>query len=106
MCQRVGLCFLCIFLGSLCLLALSSLDLLVLVLSYYISFYYPLEACLFSTERQKGVDPDGREGGEKLGEWEQERRLIRKCCVGEKSIFNKRKINYKKRKEEKSGLRQ
>lgn len=47
---------------------------------------------MFSTERQKGVDGDGREGREKLREWKQERRLIRKCCVGEKSIFNKRKI--------------
>lgn len=61
---------------------------------------------MFSTERQKGVDPDGREGKEKPGKWKQERRLIRKCCVGEKSIFNKRKINYKKRKEKKSGPRQ
>lgn len=28
------------------------------------SYYYPLEACLLSNERRKGVDVDGRRGGE------------------------------------------
>lgn len=54
------------------------------------------------------MDPDRRGGGEKLGEWKQERRLIGMRCVGENFIFNKRKIKYKKTKmkerEKKSGL--
>lgn len=41
-------------------------------------------------------------------EWRQQRGLIEMCCVGEKSIFNRRKIAYrikerKKEKERKSG---
>lgn len=38
-----------------------------LLLFQLILFYhYSLDACLFS-RRRKGVDPDGRRGGEKLG---------------------------------------
>lgn len=33
---------------------------------YLIFYYYPLEACLFSKDRQMGVDPVGR-GGEERG---------------------------------------
>lgn len=37
-------------------------------LSYYIlHYYYSLETCLFYSESQKGMDPDGRDGGEELG---------------------------------------
>ena len=45
---------------------------------------------------RRGVERD-------WSEWRQQRRLIEMCCVGEKSIFNRRKIAYriKKRKERK-----
>lgn len=42
---------------------------LVLVSYYYILFYYSWEACLSSNDR-KGVDLNGREGVEELGEVE------------------------------------
>jgi hypothetical protein len=45
-------------------------NIFIFILLYYILFYYyhPLEASLFSNERQKGVRSDGRGGGEHLGE--------------------------------------
>lgn len=46
-------CFLCLFLDS--SLVLSKGDVIVFVLSWY----YPLEAFLFSTETQEGVDLTG-----------------------------------------------
>ena len=30
-----------------------------IILFYFILFYFPLNVCLFSKERQEGVDPDG-----------------------------------------------
>lgn len=42
----------------------SNSDMIVVVLSYFILlFYYPLEICLFFSERQKGVLSYGRERG-------------------------------------------
>lgn len=63
------------------------------VLSYYILFYnYPLEACLFSKERQK------ESGSQWEGKWEETGRSTgRENCnqdllsEGKKSIFNKKK---------------
>lgn len=51
---------------------------LVLVL-LFLFCYYSLETCLFSNDRQKGVDPGGREVGEEprveRGSWREEGEL-------------------------------
>ena len=61
---------------------------------------YLLEACSFLMRDRKGVDLDGRRGGEELGGVEGGETIIRIYYVRKKSIFNKRKIEkrIKKRK--------
>lgn len=95
MCKSVGLCFLNLLLGSspsVCLFVLSNSDVMVFVLSYYILFYYyPLQAFLFSTERQKGgwIWMGGEV--EKRGGVEGEETVVRMYCVKKKNfILNKR----------------
>lgn len=54
MCKQVGLCFLCLILGLSPSLWTSS-NVSVFVLSCFIlSYYYPIEACLFSSEKLQG----------------------------------------------------
>lgn len=57
---------------------------------FILYFYYPLDACVFSNERQKGVDPNGRRNGKELGRVEGEETVIRIYCI-KNNIFNKRK---------------
>lgn len=76
-----------------------------LFLSFLKSHYYS-DACLFSKERDRKVGSlNERRSWEGLGGDGEKGNHIHNILY-EKSIFNKRKINYKKRKEEKSGLRQ
>lgn len=51
-------------------------------------YYYPLEACSFLMWDRKGVDPDGKGGGEELGEVEGGETVIRTDFVRKESIFN------------------
>jgi hypothetical protein len=47
------------------------------ILYFILFYYYPLEACLFSDEKQKGGGSYGRVGGEELGGVEGGRSVIR-----------------------------
>lgn len=47
---------------SFCLFVLSNSN----VIDFVLFHYYPLEVGLFSNERQRGNEPDGRGGGEAL----------------------------------------
>ena len=58
------------------------------IISYIILYHYPLEASLFSNEKEVGLD--GRGGGERLGE-EGGKIVIRIYYVRRKSTFNKKK---------------
>jgi hypothetical protein len=54
-------------------------------------YYYSLDACLFSNEREKQVDLGGTGGQEELGRVEGRETIVRIYYVrGKKSIFNKR----------------
>jgi hypothetical protein len=93
-CQEVSLfvCswFLCLFLSScaFCLFVLLDSDLFLFYLIIF--YYYPLEACLFSKERQKGSGPqwEGRRGEGKT-ERNREGGDHNQNTVYENSIFNK-----------------
>lgn len=39
-------------------------------------YYYPLEACFLLMKDRKGVDPEGKEGGEELGGAEEGETII------------------------------
>lgn len=51
---------------SVCLLCPTLIWLLWLFFSFLFLYYIPLKTCFFSNERQKGADPNGRGGGNKL----------------------------------------
>lgn len=51
---------------SFCLLALSYFNLVAVAFLFFFLYYIPLKTCFFSNERQKGTDPNGRGGGNKL----------------------------------------
>ena len=84
----------------LCLFVLNDSNLLVFVLSYYIMLLYYIIICiilyylrsLFSNKNLKG-SPDGRRGGEEVGNAEGAETIIRSYPVRNFSIFNKRKNN-------------
>lgn len=61
--SSLGLLFFCLFI-------LPNINVLILLLSYYIYlvifYYYPLEVCLFSNETIKGMELDERRYGEEL----------------------------------------
>lgn len=68
------------------LIVLSYSNVFIFVLSYYIIFYYyPLNVCLFSNERWKGMDLNGRGGREEVGE--EGREIIIKKFYREKHLF-------------------
>lgn len=71
MCKHEFLCLYVVFVLFLwllsCVIVSSYIDLLVFYLFYYFIFYYnSLDGCLFSKERQKGMDTDGMGRGEEL----------------------------------------
>lgn len=65
---------------------------------YFILFCYvllSLRSLLFSYERQREVEPDGREGREELEGLEGGQTVIGIYCLREESIFNEMKKNCK-----------
>lgn len=78
----------------------SNSNVFVFILPYYIiSYYYPLEACLFSDEPQKGSG-SGKEGsGEELESIEGEVTIIKIYYMRKIYIFNKKKRRDRKGKD-------
>ena len=70
----MGLYFVCLSLGhfSVCFVQFQCVG-----LCFTLFYHYPIEACWFSNEKQRGVDLDGRGGGEELGEVDGENPRIR-----------------------------
>lgn len=88
----VGLCILCLLLGSFLLFFCSILMFLAFVLSYFLVFVTKrlMTLCLLMRDRKR-IDPDGRGGGKELGEVEGGKTIIRVYFVRrKKSILNKR----------------
>ena len=76
-----------------CYVQLSILKFLLHLIFYFVIFgCYLLEACSFLMRDRKGVDLEGRRGGEDLGRVEGEETIIRIYYMRKESIFNKRKI--------------
>lgn len=92
MCERVNLCFLCLLFGSFPFVCFVQFQCVSFCFIFIVFYYYPLEAFCFLIDR-KGVDPDGRGGGEELGGGERGKTVIRIYYVRQKkkSIFSKRK---------------
>ena len=83
--------FLCFFFGSsVCLLC----AIITYLFHFLFHFRYPLEACLFSNERQKGSG-SRQERGWGGAESSKEETVIRVYYVRIESIFNKRKKTLK-----------
>lgn len=89
----------CLFLvpslGLFSLFGLPSSD----VLAFVLFFYYSLETCLFTNERQKGREPDGREGRKDLGgveEGETGNQDILCGCVGNLFSIKEKDVNKTK----------
>lgn len=73
---------------------------------YFILFCYvllSLRSLLFSYERQREVEPDGREGREELEGLEGDQTVIGIYCLREESIFNEMKKKIVKTKTKMSG---
>lgn len=62
-------------------------------LCFILFYYYSLEICLFSKERQKHVDLDGRETGEDLGGVGGEKTVIGTYSMEKDQILIKIGIN-------------
>lgn len=72
-------------------------DLYLLVLFWFVLSYSLLlsHRCLFSNERQKGLDPDGRRSGEEMGGVDRGE-LIRVYCMKKESCVELRRRRKKK----------
>lgn len=58
--------------------------------------FYLLEACSFLVRDRRGVDLEGRRGGERTGRDRRGETVFRLHCMRKESMFNKREKKEKK----------